>query len=381
MPGLLIRLQRRIFWNQSITFTPPGTRFIFLTLAVGFSALNTGNNLLYLIVGLMLSLIIVSGILSGQTLRGLVFEWSFPPRLFVRQPAETRLRISNAKRFLPSFSFHLEEADRSGGSHYIFKLSPKQSTLRNLSIEYGRRGLQQRPSLAVRTTFPFGLIDKMKVHQDGRRVLVYPRVHPLPPGFMLAGSAAGLAENHRERGRGGDLHNLRGYTSADDARSIHWKASARESKLLLKEYEREEDRRVVLVVSNHLPLERGVARPARFHYEEEFERAIEIAASLSVELDRRGFDLGLQTLSADDGIPGSRNLDAILGMLALLPPFNPEDDQKLEERIRAVAGGGLSGGNRVLVLPFQDPAWDSVRGGFAEVWAADDPRFKEWLQT
>ena len=42
-----------------------------MTLLVGFGAINTGNNLLYLLLGMMLALILLSGVLSETTLRKL----------------------------------------------------------------------------------------------------------------------------------------------------------------------------------------------------------------------------------------------------------------------------------------------------------------------
>ena len=44
--------------------TKEGLIFILLSFVVGFSAINTNNNLLYLIFGVMLSLVLVSGIIS-----------------------------------------------------------------------------------------------------------------------------------------------------------------------------------------------------------------------------------------------------------------------------------------------------------------------------
>src|SRR5690606_23144997 len=44
---------------------------VLLSLVVGFGAVNTGNNLLFLLMGMLLSLIIASGILSEGVLRKL----------------------------------------------------------------------------------------------------------------------------------------------------------------------------------------------------------------------------------------------------------------------------------------------------------------------
>lgn len=376
MATFLIRLQRRIYRNRSITFTPIGTRFVLLTLAVGLGAINTGNNLLYLVVGMMLSLIIVSGILSEQSLRRVSLEWVFPSRIFAQQPVSARLRITNGKKRLPSFSFRAEEGDRAAGSAYIFKLSARRTTTLSCTTSFPRRGLSAQPPLMLRTAFPFGFFEKSHVRPQTLKALVYPRVLPLPSGLEAAASRHGSALEHRRRGRGSALYSLRDYTAADDARAIHWKASARKSRLILKEYEREEDRQVLIILSRRVRIsEAGSASPESL---EDFERAVEMAASLAVESSRRGYALVFRTLTPD-GSPqkDAQDLDPILTTLAVLPPLHSIAPEPLSRSISASMIPTFAG-PRFLILPFPDPAWDSVRGSCSAVWVANEPLWEEW---
>ncbi len=66
----LLRAWRR-FWRppRRLRTTPAGRTYLVLTFGVGLGALNTGNNLLYLVLGLQLSIVVVSGILSERCLR------------------------------------------------------------------------------------------------------------------------------------------------------------------------------------------------------------------------------------------------------------------------------------------------------------------------
>ncbi len=52
----------RTWWRppRRLQFTREGKYFVGITIGVGFAAINTGNNLLYLLLGMMLSLIIVA---------------------------------------------------------------------------------------------------------------------------------------------------------------------------------------------------------------------------------------------------------------------------------------------------------------------------------
>ena len=59
-----------------------GRVFLFVTIGVGFAAVNTANNLLYLLLGLLLSLLLVSGVLSDLALWKLKMRRRVPARLF-----------------------------------------------------------------------------------------------------------------------------------------------------------------------------------------------------------------------------------------------------------------------------------------------------------
>ncbi|MBI3596245.1 MAG: DUF58 domain-containing protein [Nitrospirae bacterium] len=386
MSSFLIKLQRRIYRNRSITFTPAGTRFVLLTLAVGVAAVNTGNNLLYLILGMMLSLIIVSGILSEQSLRKISVEWRFPTRIFAQQPVPVEIRITNGKRFLPSFSFRVDAGTDAAQAVYTFKLSAHQTTAFPQTTRFEKRGFQTLPTLRFHTTFPFGFFHKSLIRPHLRTVLVYPRVLPVPPSIEWMSSRPGQDHEYRQRGSGATLHNLRDYTPLDDARGIHWKASARESKLLLKEYEREEDDNIHLFFSNHLPEVSRNRSEASEEALQNFERAVELTASLAYAFNRRGYAVALQTLSQSEAGPeASLDLDAILKRLALIQPVNdstdPADKDRVNQRIAAVSRAVTLEGRRILILPSPDPIWDRQRGRYSEVLVASEPRFKVWSRT
>ena len=94
-------LFRRLFRDRTIRVTTEGIRFLLLTLAVGIAAVNTGNNLFYLLLAMMLSLVVLSGLLSEQCVRRLDIHRHLPDYLFVNQPTTATLRVANHKSRLP----------------------------------------------------------------------------------------------------------------------------------------------------------------------------------------------------------------------------------------------------------------------------------------
>ena len=75
---------------RALRATRAGWCFIAIIFGVGFAALNTGNNLLYLVLALMLAFLVLSGLLSEASLRGLRVERHLPRELFALAPNPDR---------------------------------------------------------------------------------------------------------------------------------------------------------------------------------------------------------------------------------------------------------------------------------------------------
>src|SRR5690349_11254979 len=107
--AVLARLRRLLRPPRRLRFTREGRWFCGITLGIGVAAINTGNNLLYLILGLMLSLIVASGILSESALRRLEITRQPPTRVHAGRPFLMGITLRNHKRRLPSFSIEIED--------------------------------------------------------------------------------------------------------------------------------------------------------------------------------------------------------------------------------------------------------------------------------
>ena len=75
--------------------TAEGVQFLLFTLAIGIAAINTGNNLFYLLLAMMLSLVLISGIAAESCLRRLEFHRHLPDHLVVNEPATATLVVKN----------------------------------------------------------------------------------------------------------------------------------------------------------------------------------------------------------------------------------------------------------------------------------------------
>ncbi|MBV6469937.1 MAG: hypothetical protein NBKEAIPA_01846 [Nitrospirae bacterium] len=272
--------------HRRVRLTTEGARFLLFTLAVGTAAVNTGNNLFYLLLAMMLSLIVVSGLISELCVRRLAFKRQAPEYFFANEPGTVTLRVTNHKMRIPSFSLHLLEAsDREPYDHRlrIPTLAPQASVSISYPWRIGRRGQYHLRGIQVSTSFPFNLFVKQAWYPCDTSILVCPQPLPLPP--MRLGALSNLGHHHvaARRGQGTSLYNLREFRPGDDARAIHWMTTAKTSKLMLRETESEDHRQVIVAVSTVAPDD---ADPA-------FERALSIAASLVSLFLREGYEVHL----------------------------------------------------------------------------------------
>ena len=210
--------------------------------------MNTGNNLLYLLVSLLLGLIVVSGVLSEQSMRRLRFTSITPGEMYAGRAAVFGVRVFNRKRWRPSHSISLEivEGDATPSATYLPRLEARGERLVTWQTTAARRGRVSFPRMRMVTRFPFGLFVKAGQIRLDAETIVYPSVRPIDGERRREIGGGGATA--RRRGRGNDLYNLREYRPGDDPRLIHWRSTAKTSVLTVRELEADTtvDTRIVL---------------------------------------------------------------------------------------------------------------------------------------
>jgi uncharacterized protein (DUF58 family) len=343
--GFWARLRRRFRPPRRLSFTREGRIIVILSVGVGFAAINTGNNLLYLLLGWLLSFIIASGILSEMTLRALVVERRPPPRIFAGEPFLMEVVIKNGKTDRASYSIEVE--DLFGKTPidkrcYFLKIPEAKSQRTSYRHTFVRRGLYTLTGYRLATKFPFALFRKSRDVQSPLEILVYPAkvtVQRPPPKASTRG------ETVADRlGRRGEFFGLREHRTGDDRRDVHWKSSARTGRLLVREYEDELARRVVIGVDNALPEQvreaavDGALTPAQEAQVSAVERAISTAASLAAAYLEIGWTVELAARGTHVAAGVGRMHEAkISRALALLPYVSDEVAfQPISPRIESV---------------------------------------------
>jgi uncharacterized protein (DUF58 family) len=241
--------------------TKEGITFLGLTVFVGFAALNTGNNLLYLILGMMLSFIAASGILSMINLSGIVIKINPPEDVFALTPTPLRFSVRNLKILIPSYSLTIDIEGRKAFLSYLPSKITKTITVQSF---FKKRGWNKFPQATLFTKFPFGFFKKwIRIDLGDEEVLVYPKVEKLAIDKDAFQQEFGEREFER-LGFGGDLRSIRPYHEGDNPKFIHWRTTAKIGELMLRELQDDESKRVVIEFNpeNKIQLEREITYTA-----------------------------------------------------------------------------------------------------------------------
>jgi len=282
---LRFRLPRRL----RVTFE--GKAFLLITLAVGAAAINTGNNLLYLALCINLSLIVISGLLSEWTLRKVFFSTQAASEAFQGEESFLAVKCSAELKRFPSISLVLQmQFGVETITVHFPDIPPHGTATRIAGFRPERRGPLSAISGTLSTRFPFSLFEKSMDVRIPADLLVYPR--PIFSAFHGGTpQEAGPSETPWSAGRSGAfLRGAREHLPSDPARDIHWKATARLEKWMVKEREAE----AAPFVELHVP----VPCPPN-----EFETRLSEACGAVIDLDRREIPfllhIGEQTISRE----------------------------------------------------------------------------------
>ncbi|MGQ0814363.1 MAG: DUF58 domain-containing protein [Gemmatimonadota bacterium] len=291
---------------RRLRFTRTGVLFTAGVIALGFATLNTGNNLLYLLLGALLGLIVVSGWLSEQAVRGLRIVRR-TPRGMAGEPLSLTYEVTNSKRRLPSLALEFREVGAPITAFLPLVAAGKTAVART-DVSFRLRGVYRLHRFVIGTSFPFGLFVKERDVAFPGTIVVWPRTdrvvrEPLRSGTRMR--RGGAAPAMTSAGGRGEFRSLRPYQRGDDPRDVHWRTSARYSEPVVREYERDATETLWLALE------------LRASEDEAAEIAVESVAALAARCIARGERVALVTndVVVDPG-SGQAQLERILEALA-----------------------------------------------------------------
>jgi uncharacterized protein (DUF58 family) len=341
-------------WPERTERTQPtisGLVLIGLSLGIGTAAYNSASNILFIALSLLLACLILSGVLAWLNLRKLDWRLEIQPLLRAGQEAGVGLLLKNGKKFLPTYALWFEfvaspldrrapgkpestitakgidvwavlkkaeESTLKGTVHLRTRLDPGAETRLDWSFIPARRGLLRIELRGVGSLFPFGFLRKL----TGTDLETVVPVWPAPVEYRrFAGAGPRRPSGDLQQvkaGNEGDMIALRRYEHGDSHRLIHWKASARTRRLLVRQFSSQSMEASSIWVRTDA---------ATWPRPEQFELLMSFAATLAQDLFRAG---RLHAATVDDLPMASMrrvaDLESFLDRLAEAEPIPAAKD-------------------------------------------------------
>ncbi len=193
--------------------------------------MNTGNNLMYLLVSALLGFMAVSGLLGRNNLAGLHLDLESPDEIYDGIETLVTVVLGNRSGWLPACLLRVELGGRAASSILL----PRRQRVRlPLPITFQSRGVHRLPAARVTSNFPINFFVRSLAFSLSREITVFPAPRPL---HWPAGDPGRTATGERFAGKGfeGDLTRIGPYRGGEPLKSIHWKLSARQDQLMVKE--------------------------------------------------------------------------------------------------------------------------------------------------
>jgi uncharacterized protein (DUF58 family) len=232
-------------------------------------------------------------------------------------------------------------------------LGPRAERAWAARVPLSARGHFRVDPLVIRTGDPFGLFEASATVGTGTAVTVYPRVEGLPRWRLPASTLEGSSSTPERTMQTTPLvTSVRPYAPGDAYNRIHWKSTARQGELQVKEFDLEQTADLWIILDLDRHVQAGVGD------ESTLESAVRVAASLAAHalLENRavGMTIAAQRITTLPADRGGRQSQKIMSLLAAV---GADGSSPLVETMLAAMPRIRRGMTAVVITPSVDRAW------------------------
>jgi uncharacterized protein (DUF58 family) len=368
--------------RPSLDFSLTGLLYCGIMLFMGMAAVQDQANLLFGIFGLMIGILLVSGIISRLGINRIKVRRVFPEHGVVGTTLRCVYEITNERRFWPSLSLSLAELDGVEGfarqpQCYMLHAAAGMTASVPTELIPKRRGVHEMNRYQLGTGFPFGFVKRARIDARVDHVLVYPALAQVDQRLITMCRPAEMSGSTIRPRHGGtdEFYGMKEFRVGDNPRWIYWRRSARTGALVMKQMTKVVPPRILLLVDTFVP----APTPDEA---EQVERTIAMAASLASAALGQGLSVGM--LAWANGwtslspTRGKQQRTDILSTLARLPR---NTEKPLHELLRSCESYLTPGVTAVLATPqpMEMGLNESGRGGMVLLSAAS-PTARGWFR-
>lgn len=323
-----------------------------LTLAVLATALSTGWEIMYRLGYTLIGTIVLSFVWAWSNVRWLRYRHDVKSnRAQVGGQIEELLALENGS-WLPKLWLEIRDESNLGGrrGNRVVALGSFAKRTYSLVTRCDRRGEFKLGPVTLESGDPFGLFRMQRRLEVGGTVIVYPPMVELVSFGRLPGDLpGGSAETQRTQYITPNAAGVREYVPGDAFCRIHWPSSARQRRLMVKEFELDPLSDVWMILDLNREVQVGTGSDSTEEW------AVSACASLTNYFIGQHREVGLLTqghaLAPDRGY---RQLHRLLDLLALVRATSstPLDELVLSDDARFSRGSTV-----VIITPSTEEAW------------------------
>jgi len=238
------------------------------------------SNLIYLVAAGFIALVITDLILSFFSLKGVKISRFCPTHALRDEDFKVELKVENTlfTKFLLKIS-DCSFTENIPGVKFpvIAELKKGESVILSYIKRVKARGEYNLNYVVVESSFPLGLWRIKEYYPSVSKITIYPEFYEVPQfAVSFRGIRAEFANTSSNRpGTGGNFLQIREFQYGDSLKNIHWRATARTGKLMVKELEKFTLSNLSIVLDNSSGLILGLGEESNFEY------AIKTAATIA----------------------------------------------------------------------------------------------------
>lgn len=264
----------------SIKLSKAGILYTLLSIFLGISAVNTGNNLLYVVVSFLLSFMWLSGVFAKLNLKGLEVEIIPPRECYARKKALIKVLLKK-RGFFPAFLLTIRlKLLNSGYFIELTKKIPFMKGEREILLDFlpERRGECGVFEIEISSPFPVAFFRRFFYLKENISFLVFPE--PKKCQFIFENSKRKGENFTGEREGVSEFQGLSEFYPGIPKKFISWKSFAKWEELKRKLFS-EEESPVLFIELKKLPLK-------------DLEEKLSCATYLVLEAMERGYPVGIK---------------------------------------------------------------------------------------
>ncbi len=332
--------------SQGVSLTQPGIASLVIAVLLLAGAFLGPSNMLMLVFSLVVGPFVINGWYAFGMIRRLTIKRTVPNQVVAGDPVTVTLTLTNRKRHLSAWlmaaSDHIVRERGDSDEHLtaetLFpRVLPRENRDASYRLRLMRRGRYRFGPVRVKSRFPLGLVERSLTFDLPGEMIVTPRLGRLADRWHREAASADELVQRRQPRRGAfpdEFEKLRLFRYGDNPRMIHWRTSARQNLLMVREYHEIRDRDLMVLLDL-------AAAPGDEESLLRAELAVSFASTICVDQLQRSRQSAMavaaaaQQFSSWSGIAHPASAETLMRMLALVESTMAPELDRLWEFARA----------------------------------------------